>query len=382
VKRGFSPLDRRLRLRRGPWSEGVIREAAWLGTTQPSFEIAAETFSRLTGLWISDTTVWRYHQQATVGIERQMRQEEKEVHCPVFAGQKGKVHQPVSDHASVSIDGTTVRIRGEGGREVKMVSVSEVIVRPQRATPRRDGQPATGTGSEDRQEQGQGDVRAAEGDPGSLTQKRGRQDGLKLTKHSYRVVLGDKAAFEPVLVTELARRQVTSVARVTTVNDGGDWIWEMAERLLPAHRVEILDWPHAMQNLAKAGEAAWGEGKPKAYAWLAEREKELWEGRVLEVRTALEQLPERRRARGKAIRQVRDYFAQHEPRLDYQRFREDGRPIGSGTVESAAKNVVGWRMKRGGQSWSRPGATRMLAALGEVHSRRWREAWQRLAKAA
>jgi hypothetical protein len=344
--------------------------------------MAAETFSRLTGLWISDTTVWRHHRQATTGIERQVRQEEQEVHCPVFAEQKAKAHQPISDHASVSIDGTTVQIRGEGGREVKMVSVSEVVVRSKRAAPRRGGQPASGAGSQSKQEQGQDDVQAVAGGGGSPTQRPGRQDGLKLTKHSYRVVLGDKAAFEPVVVTELARRQVALAAKVTSVNDGADWIWDMVDRLLPAQRVEILDWPHAMQNLAKAGEAAWGEGKPKAYAWLAEREKELWEGRVLEVRTALEQLPQRRRARGKAIRQVRDYIADHEVRLDYQHFRDEGRPIGSGTVESAAKNVVGWRMKRGGQSWSRPGATRMLAALGEAHSGRWHEAWQRLAKAA
>jgi hypothetical protein len=380
--RGFFPLDRRLRLRRGPWSEGVVREAARLGTTQPSFEIAAETFSCLTGLWISDTTVWRHHRQTATGIEHQVRQEEEEVHCPVFAEEKAKAHQPISDHAGVSIDGTTVRIRGEGGREVKMVSVSEVVVRSKRATPRRGGQAASRPGSQGKQEQNPDDVQAVAGSAGRATQRAGRQDGLKLTKHSYRVVLGDKAAFEPVLVTELARRQVALAAKVSSVNDGADWIWDMVGRLLPARRVEILDWPHAMQNLAKAGEAAWGEGKPKAYAWLAEREKELWDGRVLEVRTALEQLPPRRRARGKAIRQVRDYIADHEARLDYRRFRDEGRPIGSGTVESAAKNVVGWRMKRGGQSWSRAGATRMLAALGETHSGRWHEAWQRLAKAA
>ena len=380
--RGFFPLDRRLRLRRGPWSEGVIREAARLGTTQPSFEIAAETFSRLTGLWISDTTVWRHHRQATAGIERQMRQEEKEVHCPLFLEQEAKAHRPISAHASVSIDGTTVRIRGEGGREVKMVSVSEVVVRPKRAASRRGEQPASRPGAAEKQEPEPGDAQVVAGGAESPAQRRGRQDNLKLTKHSYRVVLGDKAAFEPVLVTELARRQVATSARVTSVNDGADWIWEMADRLLPAHRVEILDWPHAMQNLSKAGEAAWGEGKAKTYTWLAEREKELWDGRVLDVQTALEQLPERRRARGKAIRQVQEYIAQHEARLDYRRFRDEGRPIGSGTVESAAKNVVGWRMKRGGQSWSRPGATRMLAALGEVHSGRWYEAWQCLAKAA
>jgi len=379
---GFFPLDHRLRLRRGLWSEGVVREAARLGTTQPSFEIAAETFSRLTGLWISDTTVWRHHRNVTAGIERQMRQEERQVCCPVFPGQEAKTHQPIGDHVSVSIDGTTVQIRGEGGREVKMVSVSEVVVRPKSGKSRRGKQPASGPGLAGKQEPGQCDALVATDDGGSSTQRQGRQDGLKLTKHSYRTVLGDKAAFEPVLVTELARRQVAASARVTTVNDGADWIWEMADRLLPAHRVEVLDWPHAMQNLFKAGEAAWGEGKTKTYAWLAEREKDLWDGRVLDVRIALEQLPERRRARGKAIRQVREYIAQHEVRLDYRRFRDEGRPIGSGTVESAAKNVVGWRMKRGGQSWSRPGATRMLAVLGELHSGRWHEAWQRLAKAA
>ena len=253
MTRGFFPLDRRLRLRRGPWSEGVIREAVWLGTTQPSFEIAAETFSRLTGLWMSGTTVWRHHRQGTAEIERQVRREEKEVQCPTFVGQKAKVHQPVRDHASTSIDGTTVQIRGEGGREVKMVSVSEVTVRPKRATARGDRQRPQRLVQRASRSKTQVMVNQPGARRGSQP-KKGRQDDLKLTRHSYRVVLGDKAAFEPVLVTELARRQVTSAAKVTTVNDGGEWIWEMAERLLPPHRVEVLDWPHAMQNLAKAGE--------------------------------------------------------------------------------------------------------------------------------
>jgi len=203
-----------------------------------------------------------------------------------------------------------------------------------------------------------------------------------LTRHSYRTVLGDKTAFEPVLQTELARRRVGAAAKVTSVNDGADWLWDLAERYLPAQRVEILDWPHAMQNLSKAADAAWGEGSSTAHAWLAERETELWAGRVLDVQVALKQLPRRRKARGTAIRQVKDYVARHKARLDYQRFREQGRPIGSGTVESAAKNVVGWRLKRGGQSWSRLGCTRMLAALGEIHSGRWQEACTHLARAA
>lgn len=331
-------------------------EAARLGTTQPSFEVAAETLSRLTGVWISEATVWRRHQEVTSQMEAQLRAEEEQVRCPVYKGQQPKAHGPIQEHASVSVDGTTVLIRGEGYREVKIVSVSEVELHPRKE------------GAEDG------------GSPSSQAQ--GRQDGLKLTQHSYRAVLGDKAAFEPALQAELACRRVGVASKITTVNDGADWLWDLAARYLPEWRVEVLDWPHAIENLSKAANAAWGEGTPQAHAWLAEREAELWAGRVLDVQVALEKLPRRRKERGKAIRQVKDYIANHEARLDYQRFRDEGRPIGSGTVESAAKNVVAWRMKRGGQSWSRTGGTRMLAALGEVHTNRWDAAWKRLARAA
>ena len=334
----------------------MVLEAARLGTTQPSFEIAAETLSRLTGVWISEATVWRRHQEVTSQMETQLRAEEEQVRCPVYKGQQPKAHDPIQEHASASMDGTTVLIRGEGYREVKIVSVSKVELWPGKEGAE-DSMPPT---------------RAV----------RGRQDGLKLTHHSYRAVLGDKAAFEPVLQTELARRRVGATAKVTTVNDGADWLWDLAGRYLPSQRVEILDWPHVMQNLSKAADAAFGEGASKAHAWLDERGSELWAGRVLEVQAALEQLPRRREARGAAIRQVKDYVARHKARMDYQRFRDEGRPIGSGSVERAAKNVVAWRMKRGGQSWSRAGGTRMLAALGEVHSDRWDEAWTRLARAA
>ena len=333
-----------------------MQEVARLGVTQPSFKVAAETFSRLSGLWISDTTVWRCHHQVAGQLEAQLRAEEEQGRCPVYVGDKPKTRDPVGGHASVSADGTTVLVRGEGYREVKIVCVSQVELRPEKTEGASGGE--------------------------FTSQVRGRPDGLKLTQHSYRAVLGDKAAFEPALQAELALRGVGAAAKVTTVNDGADWLWDLAARYLPERRVEILDWPHAIENLSKAAKAAWGEGTPQAHAWLAERETELWTGRVLDVQTALEQLPRRRKERGTAIRQVKDYIANHKPRLDYRRFRDEGGPIGSGSVESAGKNVVAWRMKRGGQSWGRAGGTRMLAALGEVHSDRWDDDWARLARAA
>lgn len=341
--------------------------AARLGTTQPSFAIAAETLSELARVGISATTVWRHHREVTRQIEAELEQEEQTVPVLVMWQEMEAMdwisaQDPIQEHASVSIDGLTVLIREEGYREVKIVSVSEVTEQDESKFPDLEGERF-------------GDVAVGKGE-------QGRQDGLRLERHSYRAVLGEKAAFAPALKAELARRRVRRVENITTVNDGADWIWDLVQSYLPAGRVEVLDWPHAMQNLAKAGNAAYGEGTEQSRAWLAQRETELWNGQRIQVEIALYQLPRRYKDRGKAIRQVKGYFDHHWKRIQYDRFREEGRPIGSGTVESGAKNVVQWRMKRGGQSWSRPGATRMLAALGEIHSRRWSPTRRRFAKAA
>jgi hypothetical protein len=313
----------------------------------------------LTRLWVSDTTVWRHHKEVTDEIESSLVGEEERAPFWVHEEEQGAeawipAQDPIREHVNVSIDGVTVRIRDEGHREVKMVAMSAVVGSPMA---RAESAPA-------RQE------------------PHGRQDDLKLTRHSYRAVLGDKEVFRPALEGELIRRRAKKAAKISSVNDGSEWIWDLVAGHLPDTRVEVLDWPHAVQNLAKAGNAAWGEGTPAAEEWLAQRKAELWEGRVREVRMALHALPLRRKERGTAIRQVREYTVRHARRMDYAHFRATGRPIGSGTVESGAKNVVNWRMKRGGQSWSRDGAQRMLAGLGELHSQRFDDLCRRLSQAA
>jgi hypothetical protein len=373
VNSGFFPLDRRLRLRRDSWTERLVETAARLATTQPSFQMAAETLAELTRVGISKMTVWRHHKEVASQVEVQLEREEQEIPSWVlWKDVEGmtwiKAQDPIEGHVSVSIDGSTVPIRGEGYREVKMVSTSEVIVEPRQTEI---------CGAVQAEDQLQEETPAGPGD-----QVRGRQDGLKLGRHGYRAVLGDKETFATALKVELARRRVQDASKITTVNDGADWIWDLAQRYLPTKRAEVLDWPHALQNLAKAANAAFGEGSEEARTWLDQRETELWNGERMQVDKALQNLPRRYKERGQAIRQVRDYIDGHWPRLCYADFRAEDRPIGSGTVESAAKNVVASRMKRGGQSWSREGATRMLAALGEVHSKRWSATHKRFARAA
>jgi hypothetical protein len=303
---------------------------------------------------MSSSTLWRCHGEVAGQVEQQLVKGEEELgdwaRTPQEEKQRMAAQSAVGERASVSVDGALIRIREEGYREVKIVSVSEVGERPE---------------------------------PGQKGSEAGEyEDGLKLLHHSYRAMLGDKGTFEPGLRAELVRRRVKDAAQITSVNDGADWIWDLVERYLPEERVEVLDWSHAVQNVAKAATAAWGEGTAEAHAWLAERKAELWEGRVAAVGVALLRLPRRRGERGRAIRNVQQYVIQHASRMDYARFRAEERPIGSGAVESGAKNVVQWRMKRGGQCWNPNGATRMLAALGELHSGRWETACRPLAKAA
>jgi hypothetical protein len=339
-----------------------------LATTQPSFAVAAETLSELTRIEISTTTVWRHHQEVTDHIEADLEEEEQRVPSwlllkDVKTTEWVPKQEPIEKHASVSIDGLVVLIRDEGYREVKMVSVSEVVAE---------------------EESDLGDSGGSIEEGGVANNEKGREDedGPKLGRHSYRAVLGNKATFAPALKAELVRRRVHAVEKITAVCDGAEWIWDQVQSYLPARCVEVLDWPHAVQNLAKAGNAAFGEGTEEARAWLAQCKSDLWHGQRMKVDIALHQLPRRYKDRGIAIRQVKGYFDHNWDRIRYDRFREEGRPIGSGTVESGAKNVVQWRMKRGGQRWSRPGAKRMLAAVGEVHSKRWSPSRRRFAVAA
>lgn len=337
--RGFFPLDRRLRLRRGPWSEGVAQEAARLGATQPSFEVAAETYSRLTGGAMSTSTLWRLTREAGESVQ-EVQQAEEEAASQVSEPEAGvlPLHDPIEEQVNVSMDGTRVLTRESGWREVKGVAVS-----------------AVGEASE--------------------------EEEVRLTRHSYRARMGDKEEFEGVQWAEACRRGVSAAQDLSSVNDGAPWIWDIVLTCYP-EATEILDWPHGIGHVWKAGGAAYGEGTEEASRWVKAREEELWGGDVEAVQGALGRLsPEGEEEREK-VRQVRGYVAAHAHRMDYARFRAEGRPIGSGTIESGCKNVIGWRMKRGGARWGEEGVNRMTALLGEIHSGRWDQAWERAQRVA
>lgn len=78
---------------------------------------------------------------------------------------------------------------------------------------------------------------------------------------------------------------------------------------------------------------------------------------------------------------VLGYFTNQVHRMDYPTCRPKGWPIGSGSVESACKQVVGQRLKCAGMRWSEAGADAIchLRALFRSQIGQWDAFWTALA---
>jgi hypothetical protein len=239
-----------------------------------------------------------------------------------------------------------VLIRGEGWKEAKLTTISEVEVRP--ATER----PAKEEGASRRDE-----------DP-----------LVKLKGHSYQAGLWDADTMALYQYAEGLRRGIDRCQRLSSVNDGAPWIERITDLNFP-EAVQILDWSHAAGKLWTVSKAVFGEQSPEGKGWVEERLAHLWSGEVNKVETALEELELDQKRWPDEVRQAPGYFEGNRKRMRYDEFRAEGYPIGSGTVESGINTVIHHRMKRPGRGWERSNGQAMLAGLSELHSARFDQAW-------
>ena len=71
------------------------------------------------------------------------------------------------------------------------------------------------------------------------------------------------------------------------------------------------------------------------------------------------------------------YFRQHHRRMNYLEMREEEWPIGSGMVESAAKQYKA-RFCGPGMRWNRKGAENLLPVRTAILSQRYDQLWDRV----
>jgi len=163
--------------------------------------------------------------------------------------------------------------------------------------------------------------------------------------------LSGREPFMAEVCRRVERRRPDPDTPVGALGDGAPWIWEGYAAHLP-HRVEILDFYHAMEHVGEVAAAMHGAAGDQAAAWTKRMRKNLLRygpQSLLRALRAWDPVPEtlveeRRRELG--------YFERNAHRMDYPAYLKAGLPIGSGAVEGACKHLVADRFKGAGMRWN------------------------------
>ena len=240
----------------------------------------------------------------------------------------------------VSADGATIRMTTGEWREVKTVIVGEFD-------------------SQWNEKKGEAEVRTKE---------------ISYFSRSYRI-----REFEQYALPELHHRGVFNAEKVVTVNDGADWIQSFADYHFP-QATRILDFRHALDYLAAAGQAVLGEGTAAFKQWFSAMAHQLKHKSPQHIIADLCLLKDKATsdAQMDAIDTARRYLQKREKFVDYPCFRDEGYPIGSGSVESSHKVVVQSRMKLAGMRWAEKNIDPMLALRNLVCNGRWSAGWEQI----
>jgi hypothetical protein len=159
--------------------------------------------------------------------------------------------------------------------------------------------------------------------------------------------------------------------------DGGDWCWSIHARYF-AEAVGILDWYHASEHVWTCAKALHSENAA-AHAWADQalalmRDEGGW-GLLRWLLTLQTQLRGKKR---QALQGLINYIQPRQDRMDYPTSRARGWQIGSGMVESTARQLVGLRLKGPGMHWTEHGALAMTALRAQYLNHHWHRFWNTL----
>lgn len=321
------------------WSERVEKQVVKL-TARESYGEALKTYQELVGLALQKSTAWERSQERgrKVGEARQAAAEQAWALPKAQALIPG---QPLrSDKWGVAMDGVLVYILREGWKEAK---VGCVFTYDQQLK--------------------------------WCPQTQEMIEVVKASQQSYVAYLGEPEPFAKLLSAEAERRGYDQAGQRVCLGDGAKWIWNLSSLCFPTAQ-EIVDWYHAVEHVWTAGQLGYGTEAAALQGWVKQRKDELWLGHVQTVVDEINALAQRNETQAPALQTEAGYFLTNTHRMQYQEFREEGYPLGSGMVESGCKQLVTVRMKGPGMRWSRSGAENMLALRAEYLSDRWDEAWQ------
>jgi hypothetical protein len=191
--------------------------------------------------------------------------------------------------------------------------------------------------------------------------------------NTYVAHLGGPETFGRQIWAEARQRAWMEAEDSLAIGDGARWIWNLvSEHFYTSH--QIVDWYHASQHLAEAAGLLYGEGTPKQRTWYNRWKNKLYLGHGRKLVTALKRQATLQPQKSATILQQTKYFQNNLKRMNYLEMRMEGYPIGSGMVESAAKQFKG-RFCGAGMRWSRDGAERLIPVRSAILSKRFDRMW-------
>lgn len=182
----------------------------------------------------------------------------------------------------------------------------------------------------------------------------------RVKAQAYVSTLASVETFAP-LIGALAHQQGHHTAQeVIVIGDGAPWIWQIAAKQFTG-AIQIVDFFHAMEHLAKVAEARFGKETPESKAWLSVRAEELKTNQLRKVLLELRAWRPSSQTKKQLRRNTFAYFVANAQRMRYQTFLEAGYHIGSGVVEATCKRVVIQRLDQAGMHWRQESAEAIVA---------------------
>lgn len=322
----------------GTWSEGLEREAVFLSAALSSYELAVTVLQRVGQIDISQPSAWRSSQEAGVRFRRVEEAECTRANALPERWEPPSRAEVADQRMGVSMDGFSMNIRQEGWKDVKIGVVFDIGMRP----------------TKDRE-------------TGELV------DLAQAVHNSYVVHLGGPDAIGEKVWTEARRRGWEQAQDSVVLGDGAPWIWNQAS-LHFGQSHQVVDWYHAKQHLVDAARLMKPEGTAAFTRWLNSRETLLYQGHADKIAEELEKQAQTGATNAEELRTAAGYFRTNHQRMTYIEMREEGWPIGSGTVESGAKQFKA-RFSGPGMRWSQTGAKNLLPIRAALLSGRFDQMW-------
>ena len=329
--RGHYPLDRRLGLRPNALSAELERLAAMTGVALP-FGKGQQLFADLTLVSLSDQTLAKAAQAYGRAVEQQEQAwtataEDEDA----LLLQQRTAQRPLRLYGA--IDATKVHTRDGAEHPWRDLKVGAWFVAR--------GQPP-------RSPAGQWRIQAED--------------------ITYFTDIGPAAEFGSLLWATGVQRQAQLARELVFLGDGADWIWQLVAEHFP-QAVQILDWFHATEYLTPAAKTHLATEDDQE-VWVARMKQALWDGQLDHVIDTCRQLARTADSNDPAWVAAR-YFDRNRRRMAYPLFRKQGYQIGSGTIESAAKQIGTLRMKVAGAIWNEDSARKVAKARAAYLSDQW-----------